>query len=81
MKIAFKYNSAVKIYSKELKMDHIKGFIKHQFSLEPETYTLKFQDSENDIITIASSQDLVTLSEMEHGQKLLKIIINLKEAT
>lgn len=55
MKIAFKYNSAVKIYSKELKMDHIKGFIKHQFSLEPETYTLTFKDSENDIITIASN--------------------------
>ena len=81
MKIAFKYNSTVKIYNKELKMDPIKGFIKNQFNLEPLTYNLTFQDSENDIITIASNEDLATLLEIEQTSKLLKIIISPKEAT
>ena len=72
MKIAFKYNSTVKIYNKELKMDPIKGFIKNQFNLEPLTYNLTFQDSENDIITIASNEDLATLLEIEQTSKLLK---------
>ena len=81
MKIAFKYNSQVKIYNKELKMGQIRGFIKNQFQLQPETYTLTYQDSENDVITIANNEDLTTLSDLEQTSKLMKILINPKEVT
>ena len=75
MKIAFKHNAQVKIYRRDLEMESIRDFIKKHFGLEQHSYTLAFPDSDKDMITISSNEDLSMLKELEDTSKLIKICI------
>jgi hypothetical protein len=81
MKIVIKNNSVIKIYSGETSFKELSLFIKKEFQLSPSRYSLTYVDEDGDNITIASEEDMTSAYELNSDKNLLKVKLNLIEAT
>lgn len=63
MKIVFKANSNVKMYSGEVKYHHLKAFVEKEFPTL-KSWNMSFEDEEGDSIMINSDIDIEVMVEM-----------------
>ena len=75
MKIVFKGNESVKMYSGTVNYEEIQKFIAKEFP-NLKDYNLSFEDEEGDAIMITSDFDLTVMTEMFPNREFIKVNID-----
>lgn len=72
MRIVFKGENFVKMYTGEITYDNLMNFIKSEFP-QMGNFTLSFQDDDGDAVMVSSQSDVEVMNEMYGTKEIIRI--------